>query len=58
MFGKQTKEETDIEIQEALRKKLNLVVNSYVSVMQGRDYHCRFTVTTPRGNLISLDILL
>lgn len=59
LFGKKTKEEIDIEVQEALRRKLNLTVNSYNSALGiDRTYKCKFTVTTPRGSNISLEVLL
>ena len=58
IFDKQSKEDIDIEIQEALRKKLNLTINKYTSYVKDREYHCSFTVTAPRGNLISLEMVL
>lgn len=59
IWGKKTKEEIDIEVQEALRRKLNLTVNSYNSIVKSdRTYQCKFTVTTPRGSNISLEVLL
>lgn len=58
VFGKQTKNEIDIEIRQALYTKLNLLVSNYVSVVKDRDYSCRFTVTTPKGILISLEASL
>ena len=58
VFGKQTKEETDVEIQEALRTKLDLVINSFTSTLADRDYECKFTVTTPKGIAITMEIAL
>lgn len=58
VFGKQTKEEIDVEIQEALRKKLDLVINSYSSTLIDREYNCKFTVTTPKGYLITMEYSL
>lgn len=58
VFGKQTKSEIDVEIQQALRTKLNLTVNSYTSELKDREYHCKFTVTTPKGTSISLESVI
>ncbi len=56
VFGKGTKSEIDIEIQQALRKKLDLTVNSYVSTLKDREYHCKFTVTTPKGYTLNMEV--
>lgn len=58
LWGKKSKEEIDIEVQEAMHRKLNLTVNSYVSVVVDREYRCKFTVTTPRGSSITLEVIL
>ena len=55
---RQTKNEIDIEIRQALYTKLNLLVTNYVSELKDRDYSCRFTVTTPKGISISLEAVL
>lgn len=58
VFAKKSKEEIDIEIRQALYTKLNLLVNEYVSEVKDRQYTCRFTVTTPKGNVISLEAII
>ena len=58
VFGKQSKEEIDMEIQEGLSKKLNLVITSYVSKLEDRNYTCRFTVTTPKGYEITIEEIM
>ncbi len=58
VFDKQSREEIDIEIRQALYTKLNLLVNDYFSEVKDRHYHCKFTVTTPKGNVISLEAII
>lgn len=56
IFGKESKEEIDIEIQDALRKRLDLTINRFISSVKDRVYTCEFTVTTPKGILLSLTV--
>lgn len=58
VFGKQSKGEIDVEIQEALRTKLDLVINYFTSVVVDRDYELKFTVTTPKGISITMETVL
>lgn len=58
IFGKYPKEDIDIEIRQALNSKLDLVVNEYKSTIKDRGYYCSFTVTTPKGSTISLEMFL
>lgn len=58
VFAKQTKDELDMEIRTALQSKLDLTVSRYVSTVMNRQYSCNFTVVTPRGDSLSLEVTL
>lgn len=58
VFGKQNKQEIDLEVQQALYDKLGLTVTSYNSVVKDREYSCKFTVVTPKRLAISLEVNL
>lgn len=54
LLDKTTKELLDIEVLDILRSQLSLVVLSFQSKQEGRDYRLEFQATTPEG--VQLDI--